>query len=145
MEKEVVNPEWKPGPFGAFLATMSAIGAAEWVWPYIEACSRHGVFCADENRCILARPVNSTIPIDHLNALWDLDPEHVPDRQLANAHDAWLVMFAAGGPLGGFFGLATRELPFLLWQRDGGAPRLYPFNCVKERIHGRKTKSTTEA
>jgi len=145
---EVANPEWRPVPFGDFLAFMSQQGVSEWVWPLIEACARHGVFHSDSSRCILARPVNSAIPIDTLNALGDLDPATFPDRQLANRHDAWLIVFAGSADpdtLAAFFTLAPYDLPFLIWQRNGRDPvKRYPFNQVRKRIHGREATETPE-
>lgn len=125
------------GPFGAFLNEMARLGSGEATWAVIEVCSRLGVFHADEFKCLAARPVNSAIPIEDLNALADLDPEHPRFRdyqELTNTPDAWHILYASGDILG-FFDLATHELPKLIWQRNGtGGARIYDYQTIKRRV-----------
>lgn len=131
---------WGDAPFGDFLAFMAHSGASDWVWHYLEACARVGVVHAEPGSFLLARPVNSRLPIDDLNALMDLSPEHYPDRSLAEDHDAWMILYASGDILR-FFRLAPYPLQHLLWQRDGRAPvRIYDFQKMKDRIHGKQTE-----
>ena len=129
-----LSPEDMNNPMAVFLWMMAEAGLGEWIWAFVHACSRHGVFHCDTKKCVLARPVNSSLPIDDLNSLVDLDGvTHPPE--VAGEHDAWLVMFAAGD-MSGFFELAPYELPSLLWQRDGRTPaRIYNFSKFKNRIH----------
>lgn len=133
---------WPRSPFGDFLAYMAENNIADWVWPYMEICSRLGVCHSDPSAFILARPVDSSVPIDRLNALADIDPK----TGLTPAPDAWHILYASGD-IRNFFPLATYELPKLIWQRNGGERvRILNYQTVKDRIHGRiQTKSTKPA
>jgi hypothetical protein len=135
MSEENVILDLPECPLADFLTFMSDIGAPEWVWSYMEMCGRFGMLHAEPSRFMLARPVNSAIPIDDLNCLADLDPARYPDRELTNTHDAWHILFASGG-IEHFFDLAPYELPKLIWQRDGkGGARIYDFQRIKKLIH----------
>jgi hypothetical protein len=131
MEAEQIA-SWQPCPFGDFLDFMAGQNAAEWVWPIVETCARHGVLHSEPGCCILARPVDSSIDIDVLNGLGDL----LPESGLTPTPDAWHIIYASGG-IHGFFRLAPYPLPKLIWQRNGTGPaKIYNFNKVKDRIHG---------
>tara|TARA_R110000868_G_scaffold124963_1_gene330193 strand:+ start:297 stop:665 length:369 start_codon:yes stop_codon:yes gene_type:complete len=121
---------------------MADLGIEQWIWHFIDACSRHGVFHCDAFKILLIRPVNSMIGIDDLNSLVDLDGITYPP-EVANNHDAWHIIYAAGD-IDGFFELAPYPLPKLIWQRDGRTPaRIYNFNKLKERIYAKRTRSPT--
>lgn len=122
-------------PFTDFLAFMAEAGSSKWVWSYVEMCGRLGMLHSEPTRFLLARPVNSAIPIDDLNCLADLDPKRYPDRELTQAHDAWHIVYASGD-IGHFFDLAPYELPKIIWQRTGsGEARILDYQKVKNKVH----------
>lgn len=133
MAEEVASgANWPLSPFGDFLDYMAAKGMPEWTWTFIEMCSRLGVCHAEPGCFILARPVDSSLPIDTLNSFGDVDPE----TGLTPWPDAWHILYASGD-IHKFFRLAPFELPKLIWQRDGEGPaRIYNFKRTKDRIHG---------
>jgi len=140
MEKGLAHT---PPPWSTYLIMMDEAGMNEWVWAYIDVCSRHGVFHADGEGILLARPVNSTIPIEWLNELADLrdEPHSHFSPELASQHDAWHVIFAAG-EMSQFFELAPYPLPKVVWQRDGRpTTKIYNFDQLKGRIHAKRTQS----
>ena len=118
-------------PFGDFLNMMAEMGAAEHVWATIDICARYGGFYADETRCLIARPVDSSIGIHTLNGFGDLVAPLVDEMKV----DAWFILYAVGG-INSFFELAPYELPRLVWQRDGqGDAKIYDFQKIKHRVH----------
>jgi hypothetical protein len=127
-------------PFGDFLAHMAEMGAGEWVWPVMDICSRYGVFCADERRCMVARPVDSSFPIGVLNDFRDLEPDG--DYLLTMEPDAWHIVYASGD-IRNFFDLAPYELPKLIWQRNGeGQARIYDYQRTKKKVMASQPKIT---
>ena len=129
-------------PFGNFLDAFADY--SHWVWPAVAICSTHGFFSADKNRCILARPVNSRVPINDLACYADLEMEYrIPAEcggGLTSDHDAWHIIYASGD-LRSFFELAPYDLPKLIWQRDCKGPaRIYNFSTIKRRIHHDRIK-----
>ena len=127
---DVCTPAHPLSPWGDFLAFFAP--SAEWIFPIIDICSRYGVFCADETRCMVARPVDSRIPIDVLNKFEDISP--AADYLLTMEPDAWHIIYASGD-IGNFFALAPYELPKLIWQRDGiGTARIYNYQRIKEKV-----------
>lgn len=138
----VEQPDFQVTAWGDMLQYYSEMGIPDWIFPHMDACGRHGVLYCDPDTFIMARPVNSALPIDDLNALQDLDPAY-EKRELTLAHDAWHIVYASGSLIS-FFDKATHTLPKVMWQRDGVGPaRIYSFNKTKERIHGQQTKIST--
>ena len=88
--------------------------------------------------------MNSSIPIEDLANLSDLDPSCYPNRELTADHDAWHIVYASGG-IEHFFDLAPYDLPNLIWQRDGKEEaRIHNYEKIKLKIHhGKRTKSST--
>lgn len=132
-------------PFSTMLMMMDAGGLSQWVWAYIDACSRWGVFHCDVDYCLLARPVDSSTHIDALNALADIEWEKdLPLWQFAHKKDAWHVIFAAGD-IKKIFELALPPLPKLIWQRNGRNPvKVHNFQQIKEQIYAIRTKDTKD-
>lgn len=128
-------------PFGNFLDFYHDVGG-NWLWMAIEVASREGVFHSDPLCCIVARPVNSRVPIADLNIFADREPEYQIPRAyegeetgLPSAHDAWHIIYASGD-IRRFFQLATHDLPKLIWQRDNEPlPRIYDYARTKRLIH----------
>lgn len=146
MEKTVLDDDttildMPPCPFEDFLNSMEENGAGRWVWSYMEFCARLGVLHAEPGRFILARPVNSEIPMDDLACFADIDPERYANRELTEAHDAWHIVYASGG-IEDFFSLSPYELPKLIWQRDNGRVRIYDYQKIKSKIHGKLPKTS---
>jgi hypothetical protein len=118
---------------------MNESGCPEWVWSFIEMCSRFGVFYSSPENTILARPVNSAISEADLAAFNDLDPNHaLASSGLTEDYDTWHILFANGQP-SFFFELCPYELPKLSWHRNKGSDRLktYDFQRIKARFHGK--------
>lgn len=129
--------EFPPSPFATFLEFMVREKAVDWVWSYIEMTSRFGVFHADSNNVILARPVDSRISNKHLSVFNDLDPNHWLNKSgLTYKHDTWHILYAHGDPRY-FFALCPYPLPFLSWHRQRGSGKLrkYPFDTVKAKFN----------
>lgn len=134
--KIVPTPE---SPFADYLAFMSDF--PEWVWPQMEWCAHYGIMHADTETFLLARPVNSSLPIADLVDFADLDIERYPDRELTNNHDAWHVVYASGG-IETILGLTPYPLPKLIWHRNRDErTRTYDFDKLTSKINGKKTKS----
>lgn len=118
---------------------MNASGAPEWVWSFIEMCSRFGVCYSSPDNTLLARPVNSAIPEADLAAFNDLDPNHaLASSGLTEDYDTWHILYASGDP-SFFFELCPYELPKLSWHRNKGTDRIktYDFQRIKARFHGK--------
>jgi len=131
--------DFPPCPFQNFLEHMSASGAPEWVWSFIEMCSRFGVCYSSPDNTLLARPVNSAIPEADLAAFNDLDPNHaLASSGLTEDYDTWHILYASGDP-SFFFELCPYELPKLSWHRNKGTDRIktYDFQRIKARFHGK--------
>ncbi len=140
--------EFPASPFGDFLAYMSDVGASDWVWTYIEMCSRFGIFYSTPSEILMARPIHSSTSEEDALLFNDLDPEHHEYARcsaLTHKLDSWHIIYASGSPAS-FFKLCPYELPFVSWHRNKGSKRLrtYSFNTLRTRFHGVKTPSTTE-
>lgn len=136
---DVCVPTHPVSPWGDFLAFFAPVG--DWIFPIIDICSRYGVFCADDTRCMVARPVDSRIPVEILNVFGDIDP--AGDYLLTMEPDAWHIIYASGD-IGNFFSLAPYELPKLIWQRDGeGRARIYDYQRTKRKVMASTPKIPT--
>lgn len=143
METLVEQPEFEISAFGDMLQFYAHHEITDWIWHHIDACARHGLFYSDKDTLLMARPVDSSLPIDDLNALLDLSPGY-KKSELTPKYDAWHIIYASG-KITEFFNKAPYPLPKVMWQRDGNGPaRIYSFNYTKNRIHGKQTKSTTK-
>jgi|TARA_R110000764_G_scaffold16146_10_gene45379 hypothetical protein len=122
--------------FGDMLQFYAYHEITDWIWHHIDACARHGLVHSDKDTFMMARPVDSSIPVDDLNALLDLSSTD-QKSELTSKHDAWHIVYASGG-LTKFFDKAPYPLPKVMWQRDGSGPaRIHSFNNIKKRIHGK--------
>jgi len=135
-------------PLQDYLDYCDGVGAPDWVWAYIEACSCNGgVFHAGPDMCMVARPVVSSIPVDMLNELADISPTHPRHEEfqgLTEAPDAWHILYASGD-IRRFFELDTLNLPKVIWQRDGqGDGKIYDFQTIKSRVL-RQAKNTSRS
>lgn len=131
-----VIDNFPPCPFAEFLEFMQQTNSTEWVWSYIEMTSRFGVFHADKDNVILARPVDSRISTKHLCRFDDLDPNHWLNKSgLTAKHDTWHILYASGDPRY-FFALCPYPLPYVAWHRRKGSGKLrrYPFGAIKSRF-----------
>ena len=130
---------WPPCPFEGFLQHMSDCEGAEWIWTFVEVCSRFGVYHSGPNGVILARPVNSAISEEDLAAFNDLDPEtEVGSSGLTNHPDTWHILYASGTPAL-FYSLCPYELENISWHRNKGSDKLktYNFQNIKRRLNGK--------
>ena len=131
--------KWPSSPFDDFMDHMSACEGADWIWSYVEVCSRFGVFYSDPGAIMLARPVNSAISEEDLRAFNDLDPESdVGSLGLTKHHDTWHILYASGTPAL-FYSLCPYELEKVSFHRNKGNDKLktYNFKNFKRRIYGK--------
>ena len=139
----MTQPDHPLCPFGDMLDFYAGINRAECIWPYMEVCGRHGLLYSDSRTFIMARPVDSSLPLEDLNSLADLSPEY-QKRELTCDHDTWHIIYASG-KISDFIGKAPYPLPKVMWQRDsGGSARIHSFNKLKNRTHGKQSISTTK-
>jgi hypothetical protein len=122
-------------PFGDMLEFYANNNITDWIWHHMDAAARHGLLYSDKDTFLMARPVNSKIPVDDLNALLDLSSDY-EKSELTYDHDTWHIMYASGR-INYFFDKAPYVLPNVMWQRNGkGASKIHSYNKVKKRIHG---------
>lgn len=132
-------------PFQQFLQHMTDTGSSEWVWSYVEMCSRFGVFHSSPTATLLARPVNSAIGEADLSQFNDLDPDHeLASSGLTAAHDTWHILYGHGDP-SFFFSLCPYPLESVSWHRNKGSDRLRTHNFQRlQARYGIKTQSDTQ-
>jgi hypothetical protein len=131
--------EWPPCPFQEFMQHMVDSDGPEWVWTFVEVCSRFGVYYSGPDGIMLARPVNSAIPQDDLNAFNDLDPgTEIGTSDLTKHPDTWHILYGSGSPAL-FYSLCPYELENVSFHRNKGNGKLktYNFKNFKRRIHGK--------
>ena len=109
--------EFVPCAFGDMLDMFARHGAAETIWPYMEACGRYGVLYSDTDNYIMARPVDSSLPIDDLDTLADLQHGY----QSSGLTDAWYILYGSGN-MSLFLEKMPFPLPKVMWKRDGKGP-----------------------
>ena len=124
-----------PSPFGEMLNFYAEQSATDSIWPYMEVCGRTGLLYSDATTFIMARPVDSSLPIEDLNSLRDT----LPDYKTSGLTDAWHIIYASGD-ISQFVDKAPYPLPNVMWQRNGGSSvKIFSFNKLKKRTHGIKT------
>jgi hypothetical protein len=114
-------------PFGDMLAFY---GASEWIWRYMEICAKEGILYSDPTTFIMARPVDSSVDIEILNTLQDVENQGLTD--------AWYILYASGN-LSHFLDKAPFHLPKIMWQRNGKGPaKIHLLTTLQQqrRIYG---------
>ena len=117
--------------FGDMLNVFAEQDAAASIWPYMEVCGRTGLLYSDTTTFIMARPVDSSLPLDDLNSLKDMEPDY-PKMGLT---DTWHILYGSGN-MSLFLDLMPYPLPKVMWQRNcKGKARIYSLTNIKRHIH----------
>lgn len=119
-------------PFGDMLNFYAEQDRLDCIWSYMDICGRTGLLYSSSTCFIMARPVDSSLPIEDLDSLKDTHPDY-PSSGLT---DAWYILYASGN-LSHFLDKVPYDLPKVMWQRDGkGKAKIHLLSTLQKHIHG---------